>query len=154
MRIIPRALFAALAVTTLILTFGASTALAGGASSTSKASVQQYQYDDSWCFDDGWQVNCTVSHATLAVTITPDGRDIARIHFNEQVVSFQNGVQVGEYSVRSFDRTVFGNGGQDSTFTVSHLRARADGSSCNYTYLLKIVDYELQLEHLNGPTCS
>jgi hypothetical protein len=81
---------------------------------------------------------------------------VARIHFREEVVSFQDGVQVGSFRVQAFDRSIYADSvdGPNSTFTVSHLRARADGSSCIYTYILRIVDFELQIERLNGPTCS
>ena len=150
MRSLFRALAATAALTAIVLTATAAPALAA---SVGGAETARYEFDDSWCFDDGWQVNCTVSHGTLSVTVTPDGREIGRIHFREEVHSFRDGVEFGSYRVNSFDKTVFADGGQDSTFSVTHFRGRADGSKCVYTYILKIVNYELRLEHLNGPSC-
>ena len=151
-RSLARALAATAALTALLLS---ATAVPAFAASGTNAEPSRYVFDDDWCFDDGWQVNCFVTHGTLSVTVTPDGREMARIHFREDVHSFdESGVEIGSYQSHSLDRTVFANGGQDSTFEVSHVRSRADGSTCTYTYLLKIVDYELVKEELNGPSCS
>ena len=152
MRTLLRAVAATAALTALLLTAAATPALAA---SGTNAETARYVYDDDWCFDDGWTVNCFVTHGTLSVTVTPDGREMGRIHFREEVHTFdQTGAEIGSFRVSSFDRTVFADGGQDSTFAVSHERARSDGSKCIYTYLLKIVDYELVKEQLNGPTGS
>ena len=60
----------------------------------------------------------------MTVTITPDGRETALIHFRETVTSYDpSGVQIGTFKVMRFDRTVFADGGQDSTFTVSRYQA-------------------------------
>ena len=151
MRSLVRALAATAALPALLLSVAVTPVLAA---SGSNAETARYVFDDDWCFDDGWQVNCTVSHGVLSVTVTPDGREMGRIHFREEVHSFQGGVEIGSYKVRSFDRTVFADGGQASTFSVSHFRGEADGSTCVYTYQLKIVDYELVKETLHGPACS
>ncbi len=152
MRTLLRAVAATAALAALVLPAAATPALAA---SGANAQTARYVFDDDWCFDDGWTVNCFVTHGTLSATVTPDGREMGRIHFREEVHTFDGaGVELGSYRVSSFDRTVFSNGGQDSTFTVAHEEARYDGSKCVHTYLLKIVDYELVKEQLNGPTCS
>src|SRR5580765_4167584 len=117
MRIIFRALAATAAVAALMLGTGASTALAAGDSSP--ATVAHYEFGDAWCIDFGVQYDCTVTDGTMTVTITPDGRETALIHFRETVTSYDpSGVQIGTFKVVRFDRTVFADGGQDSTFTV------------------------------------
>jgi hypothetical protein len=152
MRTLFRALAALAALSALVLSVAATPALAASAV---KADTGRYVFDDAWCFDDGWTVNCFETHGTLSVTVTPDGREMGRIHFREVVHTFdQAGVELGSYKVTSLDRTVFADGGQDSSFTVSHERARYDGQKCVFTYHLTIVDYELVKEQLNGPACS
>jgi hypothetical protein len=148
MRTFIRSIGAAVVLATVVLGAGASTALA--------APVEKYVFDDAWCFDYGTVgYDCTVSHGTLFVTVTPDGRDVARIVFRQTVSSFDAaGVQVGTFKTWSFDRTVFAEGGQDQTFVVDHFRGVGEYSSCHGSYVLKIVDYELQVEHYNGPHCS
>jgi hypothetical protein len=152
MRSLLRALAATAALSALLL---AAAATPAAAASGANAETARYVFDDDWCFDDGWTKNCFVTHGILSVTVTPDGREMGRIHFREDVHTFdQAGVEIGSYKVTSLDRTVFADGGQDSTFTVSHERARYDGQKCVFTYQLKIVDYELIKEQLNGPLCS
>ena len=153
MRTIFRAPLATAAVAALVLGTGASTALAAGASAP--ASVARYEFDDAWCFDFGVQLDCTVTDGTLIVTATPDGREIARILFRETVTSYDpSGVQIGTFTMSSFDRTVFADGGQDSTFTVSRYRGSGPYDSCHGGYLLRVVDDEVQVEHFYGPHCS
>jgi hypothetical protein len=154
MRTLIRTLAATAALAALVLGTGASTALAAGDPSA-RASVASYDFGDSWCFDFGTQVDCTVTDGTLSVTTTPDGREIARIHFRETVTSFDpDGTQIGTFKTASFDRTVFADGGQDSTFSVSRYQGSGAETSCHGSYLLKIVDYAVQVEHINGPHCS
>jgi hypothetical protein len=153
MRIILRALAATAAVAALMLGTGASTALAAGDSSP--ATVAHYEFGDAWCIDFGVQYDCTVTDGTMTVTITPDGRETALIHFRETVTSYDpSGVQIGTFKVMRFDRTVFSDGGQDSTFTVSRYQAFGPYETCHGSYLLRIVDYEVQVEHFYGPHCS
>jgi hypothetical protein len=153
MRTLIRTLAATAVLTALVLGGAVSTVLAASPSADS-ATVERYDFDDAWCFDYGTSYDCSVVDATLAVTITPDGRDIARINFRMTVQSFDpSGVQIGSSRTVSFDKTVFADGGQDKTFSVSHTRAVGDFGTCVSTYLFKIVDYELQFETYTGPGC-
>lgn len=154
MRTLIRTLAASAALAALVLGMGASTALAASDPSA-PASVARYDFGDSWCFDFGTQVDCTVTDGTRSVTTTPDGREIARIHFRETVRSFDpDGTQIGTFKTTSFDRTVFAEGGQDSTFEVFRYQGSGAESSCHGSYLLKIVDDEVRVEHINGPHCT
>lgn len=116
MRTFFRTLAATAVLTALVLGTAASTVLAASPSGT-PATVARYDYDGAWCFDYGTSYDCSVVDATLAVTTTPDGRDIARINFRMVVNSFDpSGVQIGSSRTVAFDRTVFADGGQDGTF--------------------------------------
>lgn len=153
MRTLIRTLAATAVLTALVLGTTVSTVLAGSPSANT-ATVDRYDYDEAWCFDYGTSYDCSVVNATLAVTTTPDGRDIARINFRIVVKSFDpSGVQIGSSRTVSFDRTVFADGGQDESFSVSHTRTVGDFGTCVSTYLFKIVDYELQFEQFVGPGC-
>jgi hypothetical protein len=78
-----------------------------------------------------------------------------RINFRTTVQSFDpSGVQIGSSRTVAFDKTVFADGGQDKTFSVTHTRAVGDFGTCVSTYLFKIVDYELQFEKDTGPGCD
>jgi hypothetical protein len=152
-RTLLRTIAATAVLAALVVGAGASTAFAAS-STANPASVVRYNFDDEWCFDYGTSYDCSVVDATLMVTVTPDGRELARIHFREEVASFNpSGVQIGSTRIVAFDRTVFANGGQDETFSVSHTRADGEYGTCVSTYLFKIVDYELQFEKYNGPGC-
>jgi hypothetical protein len=133
MRTFVRTLAATAVLTALVLGSAVSTVLAASPTGDS-ATVQRYDFDDAWCFDYGTSYDCSVVDAFLTVTITPDGRE------------------TGTQTV-SFDKTVFADGGQDRTFSVSHTRAVGDFGTCVSTYVLKIVDYELQFERYAGPGC-
>ena len=119
------------------------------------AQAVRYVFDDEWCFDYGATYDCTVQRGALIVTVLPDGREIGRITFRQVVTSYDAaGNQIGQVRTTSFDKTVFADGGQDKTFSVSHVRAEGDWGSCTYTYLFKVVDYELQMDKYVGPDCA
>lgn len=153
MRIL-RTLAAALAVSALLLGIGASSALAASDAGNG-ASTTRYTFADEWCFDFGTTVDCSVSRGSLTVTSTPDGHDIARIHNRLSVTTLDaNGVQIGASRLTTFDRTVFADGGQDSSFSVEHGKATGPGYDCVFGYRLKIVGYELISERYLGPGCK
>ena len=154
MRTLLRAVAATAVLAALVVGTGVSPAFATSPNA-GPASVERYNFDDEWCFDSGIYYDCSIVDGTLSVTITPDGRALARIHFREQVKRFDpSGVQIASTRIVAFDRTVFADGGQDKTFSVSHTRAVGDFGKCVSTYLLKVVDYELQFERYNGPGCA
>ena len=154
MRTLLRTIAATAALAALLVGASASTAFAASPSA-SPASVLRYDFDDEWCFDYGTSYDCSIVDATLMVTITPDGRELARIHFREEVASFNpSGVQIGSTRISSFDRSVFADGGRDETFSVTHTRSVGEYGKCVSTYRFKIVDFELQFEKYAGPGCN
>ncbi|HUP54150.1 MAG TPA: hypothetical protein VM408_01480 [Methylomirabilota bacterium] len=153
MRTFVRTLAATAILMALVLGTAVSSVLAASPTGNS-ATVARYDYDEAWCFDYGTSYDCSVVDAFLTVTVTPDGRETGRIHFRMNVQSFDpSGVQIGSSRTVSFDKSVFADGGQDKTFSVSHTRAVGDFGKCVSTYILKIVDYELQSEKFVGPGC-
>ena len=154
MRTLIRALALIAAIGALVFG-GASAALAsspdddgGGVSSDRPA------YDDEWCFDYGSTYDCTVSHTAFMVTVSPDGRESGRITYRAVVTSFAaGGAQIGQVQTISMDRTVFGEGGQGSAFSVSHIHAAGEFGSCVSTSLFKVEDYELHRQTIAGPGC-
>ena len=137
-----------------VIGLSAKPAHAAAQASSGPAAVERYDFDQSWCFDDGWKIYCTVMDATLFVTIPPDGRELATIHVRQDVaITDHSGASLGGYRTVSLDRFVFGNGGQDKTFSVTHTRATSDTETCVSTAVFKIVAFELQMDKLNGPLC-
>jgi hypothetical protein len=154
MRTILRTLAATLALSAIVLGSGATTVFAASDAGNG-AATYRYVFHDEWCFDQGATLDCSIADGVVSATYTPDGREIARIHYRLTVTTFdESGVQVGASRQSSFDRTVFAEGGQSSTFTVEHHRAYGPGYDCSYGYKLKIVDYELVSERYTGPGCS
>ena len=154
MRRLFRTLAATAALSALLLGAGASSAFAAS-DQGNPAHTYRYVFHDEWCFDQGATLDCSIADGVVSSTTTPDGREIGRIHYSLEVVTYdEGGAQVGTSSLRSFDRTVFTEGGQDSTFTIEHHRVSGDGYDCSYGYKLSIVDYELQMEKYTGPGCN
>lgn len=151
MRIL-RTLAATLAVATLLVVAGATSVLAA---SDAGNGTTRYTYADEWCFEYDTTVDCSVTRGTLSVTATPGGREVVRIHHRIVVSTYDaNGVQVGSSRETSFDRTVYVDGGQASTFTVEHGKTSGPGYDCVYGYQLKVVDFELVSERYTGPGCD
>jgi hypothetical protein len=154
MRLFLRTLTATAALAALVLGGGVSSALAAS-DQGNPAHLYRYVFHDEWCFDQGATLDCSVADGFVSSTTTPDGREIGRIHYSLEVTTYdQSGVQVGASSMRSFDRIVFTEGGQDSTFTIEHHRISGEGYDCSYGYRLSIVDYELRMEKYTGPGCN
>ena len=93
--------------------------------------------------------------STGASYMPPEASVANAVAISYGVTSYDpSGVQIGTFKTSSFDRTVFADGGQDSTFSVSRYQGSGPYESCHGGYLLKIVDYEVQVEHFSGPHCS
>lgn len=153
MRTVLRALFATAAVAALVLG-GASAALAS--SDKLPAFTERYEFGDEWCFDQGDYTDCTINHATMVVTYTPNVRATARIHFRSDTVSYDNvtGEQIATTKTRALDKSVYEDGFQSKTFVVEHTRYDGPLGTCVATYKLAIVDYELVVERYLGPGCK
>ena len=153
MRTFFRTLAATAVLTALVLGSAVSTVLAASPTGNS-ATVQRYDFDEAWCFDYGTSYDCSVVDAFLAVTITPDGRETGRIHFRMDRPELRSerrpDRQLPDRLVRQ-DRLRRRRPGQDLQ-RQPHPRGRRL-RHCVSTYVLKIVDYELQFEKYAGPGC-
>ena len=118
--------------------------------------MRRYEFGDDWCFDQGDYTDCTINHATMVVTYTPNVRATARIHFRSDTVSYDNvtGEQIGTTKTRALDKSVYVDGFQSKTFVVEHTRYDGPLGTCIATYKLSIVDYELVVERYLGPGCK
>jgi hypothetical protein len=143
-----RSILASSIVAVALLAIGTTSALAGN------ATPGRYTFGDAWCFDDVVLQYCFDNQHTLQVVEFADGDSFARISSRERTVVYRNGAVVAESLEISNDRSVFLDGGLASMHTVSHVRYAGDGVTCSSTYLLKITDYELQIDRWNGPGCS
>jgi hypothetical protein len=154
MRTFLRTLGATAALSALLLGAGASSALAAS-DQGDPAHTYRYVFHDEWCFNDGVDVDCSIADGVLSWTTTPQGRTVARIHYNLDVTTYdENGVKIGESSLSTFDRTIDVENGQTSTFTVQRQSASGEGYDCSFGYLLRVVDFELQMEKYTGPGCN
>jgi len=155
MRTFFRTLAATAALAALVLGAGASTALAASDQAT-PAQTYRYVFHDEWCFDQGATTDCSIADGVVSATYTPGGAlGIVRIHYNLAVETFDEaGVQVGSSQERSFDRSIYADGGQTSTFTIERHRVSGDGGDCTYGYKLNIVNFELVTERYTGPGCN
>ena len=154
MRNLLRTLAATAALTALLLGAGASGALAAS-DQGNPAHIYRNVFHDEWCFDQGETIDCSVADGTVAATITPDGREIGRIHYALDVTTYDDaGNLVGTSSTRSFDRVISLENGGGSLFTIERYKAAGVGYDCAYGYQLSIVDYELKMEKFTGPGCN
>ncbi|MFL5680294.1 MAG: hypothetical protein ACJ77B_06810 [Chloroflexota bacterium] len=149
MRSRSRSLAASLALAILVLGIVASTAFAAGG-----AQPGRYTFGDDYCFVDGSSTYCFEQDGSVHSVVTPDGREIGTINFRQTTTFFENGVYVGESRQVSVDKLVFDADGRTSFTSVSHTNTRLGDTKCVLTTVLKIVDFEVQVDHWNAPACS
>ena len=155
MRTLLRTLAATAALAALVLGAAASTALAAS-DQASPAQTYRYTFDDTWCFDDGVDIDCSVAHGVISATYMPEGRRaISRIHYALSTVTYDRaGAQIGSSRERSMDRTISVEDGSYTELIIEHHRADGPGYDCQYGYRLKLADFALVAEKFSGPGCS
>jgi hypothetical protein len=145
-----RSIVASGALALLVLAAPTSTALAGG----SPAQPGRYTFGDDYCFVDVSVTYCFEQDGALHFVQTPDGREMATINHRQTTLVYQDGKLVGESRQVSVDKSLFEDGGLGTFQTVSHTNARFGEVKCVLTTVLKIVDYEVEVDHWNAPDCS
>lgn len=146
-----RSFVASGALALLVLATAASTALAAG-----PAQPGRYAFGDDYCWH---QPNSTVAYCfeqdgVLHFVATSDGRERATINYRQTTRVYHNGELVGESREVSVDKALWEEGGLGTFQTVSHTNARFGEVRCVLTTVLKVVDYEVQVDHWNAPDCS
>jgi hypothetical protein len=151
MRLLKRPLFASVMLAVLVVGGGTATALAAPGAA---ASPGRFTIDEAWCFQDGigGYNYCFEMNGSMHVTTKPDGRETATINLRQATVIRQNGVVIGESRTTSLDQFRFSDEGMDIQ-TVAHTRSEFGGQKCVATTVLKIVDYEVVIDHNLAPIC-
>jgi hypothetical protein len=150
-----RPLFRAL-VTASVLSLAA---LAGSSPTTFAASdkaAAPWKYDFAWdyCWDGGTTDYCFDMKGRMVVTEFPDGSSFATITSRQTTRIFEDGVLVGTVSENELDRSVFDGFGEVSLQSVAHTNSTYEGEKCVITTVLKKVDFDIVLNHWNGPGCN
>ncbi len=131
--------------------------VAGSASfapSVSAAETGRFEIDDSWCFQDVVLRYCFEIDGALHYVTTPDGRERATIVARQTTVITSDGVFVGRSREASLSRSLYVDGGRSDHFEVSHTKSTYGDETCVITAVLRITDFELVLDHWNGPGCN
>jgi hypothetical protein len=154
MRNIFRAFLAAAAIAATALTGSASVAAAS--SDNLPSFSERYEFDDAWCFDDGDVTDCTVQHVSAVIQYKSSGDASLRLSERQSITTTDNatGLQVGSLKLSSVDKTLYEDGFQSKTFTVSHVRYDGPLGRCISTYQFKMVDYEVQVDRYLGAGCK
>jgi hypothetical protein len=150
LRSLTRALTASALLATLLVGGAASTAFAAG----SPADNGRYTFGDDYCWEGGSWKYCFEQDGSLTFVVTPDGTEMATIVFRQRTLSYFNGTLIGDSSEVSIDRSVWKDGGLSDFHIVEHTKAEFDGQTCVLTTVLKQTDYEIVLDHWNGPGCA
>jgi hypothetical protein len=137
------------ALALFVLATAASAAFAAG-----PAEPYRYTFGDDYCFVDVNMTYCFEQDGALHFVETPDGRSLATINHRQITRFYQNGQLVGESREVSVDKSLFEDGGLGTFQTVSHTNTRYGEVKCVLTTVLKIVDYEVEVDHWNSPECS
>ena len=127
---------------------------AGFAPSASAAEPGRFQIDDAWCFQDVDLRYCFEIDGSLHWVSTPDGRERATIQTRQTTVITDDGAFVGRSRVVGLSRSLYVDGGQSDHFDVSHTISTYGDETCVITAVLRITDFEVVLDHWNGPGCA
>jgi hypothetical protein len=146
-----RSLAAGLALAVVLFGSMASTAFAA---SGTPADPGRYTFGDDYCFVDVNATYCFEQDGQLHFVTTPDGRDLATINYRERTLIYQNGELIGESREVSVDKSIFEAGGLVTMTGVSHTNSRYGDVKCVITSVLKIVDFQVVVDHWNAPDCS
>jgi hypothetical protein len=120
----------------------------------SPAENGRYTFGDDYCWSGGSWTYCFEQEGSSQFVITPDGREMANTVFRQRTLAYHDGQLVGESSEISFDRSVWEDGGLGTFHVVEHTKAEWDGQTCVLTTVLKKIDYEIVVDHWNGPGCE
>jgi hypothetical protein len=145
-----RSLAAGTALAALLVGTVASTAFAAG----TPAEPGRYTFGDDYCFVDGSTTYCFEQDGSLHFVVTPDGRELATINYRQRTRVYENGVFVGESRTVSVDKSLFEDGGLGTFTTVSHTNTRFGEAKCVLTTVLRVVDYQVVVDHWNAPDCT
>lgn len=130
----------------------AAIAIGSGSTALAAASPENMSLDESWCFDDVVLVYCfdVTGHATFKSNQAGESLTVQQTTVTKV---YEGGVYVGESKSVEQLRGVFANDGTTVLSSRIHTRSRVGEEDCVYHMVLKIVDYELAVDHTTS-TCT
>jgi hypothetical protein len=124
---------------TVIVLAGSSTAFAAGAPTA-------VSLDDTYCFDDVTTTYCFDFDGTMRFNETAAGESVS-IHRTTRTTVYEGGEVVGVSKSVAMEREVVRPDGTVVVKTGIHSRAVNGDDSCNYSLVLRLVDYEAVVVH-------
>ena len=129
-----------------ISVLGASAAAVAAA----PAQTETYPVHEEWCFVDIDLTYCTVTLGHFKVLYAANGDERASTHLRDEVVitDSSTGGYVGGYTTIVNDQFRYGAGPDFgmSIKSVEHTRATTGDLTCTSHYVLRIADYDLQID--------
>ena len=123
-----------------------------GGVAAAPAQADRFTFDDAWCFQDVTTLYCTESSAFLKVTVNgKTGAERSVMHVATTTVVSEGGVEIGRYTTRSQDITLRSEE-RDARHSVAHTFWTGYGEKCTGTVVVKIVDFEVVIDH-ESVTC-
>ena len=131
----------------------AAIALGSGSSALAAATPEKLSLNDYWCFDDVVAKYCfdVTGHATFKSNQA--GESLTVQQTTVTTVYDADGTYVGQSKSVEQLRGVFANDGTTVISSRIHTRSRVGEEDCFYRMILKIVDYELAVDHTKS-TCT
>ena len=130
----------------------AAIALGSGSGALAASTPTQMSLDESWCFQDSIIRYCfdVTGHVTFksnqaGESLTSQQTTITKV--------YENGVYVGESKSVEQLRGVFANDGTTVLSSRTHTHSRVGEEDCVYHLVIKIVDFEVTVDHTVS-TCT
>jgi hypothetical protein len=125
----------------------------GVGSTLAKGTVETYQVNDAWCFQDDPELYCSFQEGTMTIVTKDDGSSVGRLDAVVTVDITANGAFVASY--RTITREVTRSASDGSySFTWSDKTRRTDGEgTCKIDMRFKIIDFHVVYDSLKG-TCD
>ena len=121
--------------------------------SAAPAESESYPVHEEWCFVDIDLTYCTVTLGHFKVLVTADGDERVATHLRDEVVitDTRTGAYVGSYTTIVNDQFRYGAGPDFgmSIKSVEHTKAVDGDLTCTSHSVLKIADYELQIDRVS-----
>ena len=115
-------------------------------SSTAFAAPSTISLDDNWCFDDVGTVYCYDIDGTMRFNDPAAGESVS-IHRTTRTTVYEGGQVVGVSKSVAAERETVRQDGTVVVKTGIHSRAVNGDDSCNYSLVLRLVDYEAVVVH-------
>ena len=125
-------------------------AVLGGSAVAVSAAPEKgtYVIDESWCFDDTVLIYCTEMTGTFRFAVSADGDERAVTHLvTDVVITDPSGAYVGAYTTRVNDQFRYDAAGGMTIKSVEKTRSVDGDLTCTSIAVLRIADYELQIDH-------